>query len=50
MNYGTIENPNVQKVEEVIVEPEQELPPIPAGVDQKDLDDAMNELTKKKDA
>ncbi|MGM9948053.1 ATP-dependent zinc metalloprotease FtsH [Floccifex sp.] len=49
MEYGTITNPN-QVIEEKKEEVQQELPPIPAGVDQKDLDDALSELTKKKDA
>ena len=52
MNYGMITNPN-DVVEEKVEEPQQELPPLPeenkAGVNQEDLDEAMNELTKKKD-
>lgn len=56
MKYGTLENPN---------EPQPELPPTPdhqeeepeeqpekkepKAIDQKDLDDAFQELTKKKD-
>ena len=54
MNYGQLTNPNVETSEEE-EKPEQEevqVPEIPetsTGVDQKDLDDAFNELTKKKD-
>lgn len=54
MNYGQLTDPNVEtneeeeKVElEVVQVPE--IPETPTGVDQKDLDDAFNELTKKKD-
>ncbi|MDD7282189.1 ATP-dependent zinc metalloprotease FtsH [Floccifex sp.] len=50
MEYGQITNPNEVVAQAVEQEPEEELPPIPTSVDQKDLDDAMNELTKKKDA
>ena len=56
MNYGQITNPNepveVQEPKEVEVkEPvETEVPPKPpVGVEKQDLDDALNELTKKKD-
>lgn len=54
MNYGRLTDPNVETNEEE-EKPEQEevqVPEIPetsTGVDQKDLDDAFNELTKKKD-
>ena len=54
MNYGQLTDPNVETTEEE-EKPEQEevqVPEIPetsTGVDQKDLDDAFNELTKKKD-
>jgi len=54
MNYGQLTDPNIEtNVEEEKVEQEvvqvPEIPETPAGVDQKDLDDAFNELTKKKD-
>ena len=54
MNYGQLTDPNVETSEEE-EKPEQkevqvpEVPETPTGVDQKDLDDAFNELTKKKD-
>ena len=54
MNYGQLTDPNVETSEEE-EKPEQEevqvpeIPETPTGVDQKDLDDAFNELTKKKD-
>lgn len=54
MNYGQLTDPNVETNEEE-EKPEQEvvqvpeIPETPTGVDQKDLDDAFNELTKKKD-
>lgn len=54
MNYGQLTDPNVEtneeeeKVEQEVVQ-FPEIPETPAGVDQKDLDDAFNELTKKKD-
>lgn len=54
MNYGQLTDPNVETNEEE-EKPEQEevqVPEIPetsTGVDQKDLDDVFNELTKKKD-
>lgn len=54
MNYGLLTDPNVETSEEE-EKPEQEevqvpeIPETPTGVDQKDLDDAFNELTKKKD-
>lgn len=54
MNYGRLTDPNVEtneeeeKVEQEVVQV-PEIPETPAGVDQKDLDDAFNELTKKKD-
>lgn len=54
MNYGQLTDPNVEtREEEEKVEQEEvqvpEIPETPSGVDQKDLDDAFNELTKKKD-
>ena len=54
MNYGQLTDPNVEtNEEEEKAEQEEvqvpEIPETPAGVDQKDLDDAFNELTKKKD-
>ena len=53
MNYGQMTDPNapiVEVKEEVVEEVGEQTPPqIPTGVDQKTLDDAMNELTKKKD-
>lgn len=54
MNYGQLTDPNVEtNEEEEKAEPEAvqvpEIPETPTGVDQKDLDDAFNELTKKKD-
>lgn len=57
MNYGQLTDPNVEaneeeeKVEQEVVEVVHvpEIPETPTGVDQKDLDDAFNELTKKKD-
>lgn len=54
MNYGQLIDPNVEtneeeeKVEQEVVQV-PEIPETPTGVDQKDLDDAFNELTKKKD-
>lgn len=54
MNYGQLTDPNVETSEEE-EKPEQEEVQVPeisetsTGVDQKDLDDAFNELTKKKD-
>lgn len=54
MNYGQLTDPNVEtneeeeKVEQEVVQV-PEIPETPAGVAQKDLDDAFNELTKKKD-
>ena len=54
MNYGQLSEPNVEtseeeeKAEQEVVQV-PEIPETPAGVDQKDLDDAFNELTKKKD-
>lgn len=53
MNYGQLTDPNVEtNEEEEKVEQEAvqvpEIPETPTGVDQKDLDDAFNELTKKK--
>lgn len=54
MNYGQLTDPNVEtSEEEEKTEQEEvqvpEIPETPTGVDQKDLDDAFNELTKKKD-
>lgn len=54
MNYGQLTDPNAETSgEEEKVEQEEvqvpEIPETPSGVDQKDLDDAFNELTKKKD-
>lgn len=54
MNYGQLTDPNIEtnaeeeKVEQEVVQV-PEIPETPAGIDQKDLDDAFNELTKKKD-
>lgn len=54
MNYGQLTDPNVEtneeeeKVEQEVVQV-PEIPETPTSVDQKDLDDAFNELTKKKD-
>lgn len=54
MNYGQLTDPNIETVEVEGKEEQDEVqvPKIPEpsnGVDQKDLDDAFNELTKKKD-
>ena len=54
MNYGQLTDPNAETSgEEEKVEQEEvqvpKIPETPSGVDQKDLDDAFNELTKKKD-
>lgn len=53
MNYGQLTDPNAPVVEttvEEVKEEDSEQPPqVPTGVDQKALDDAFNELTKKKD-
>lgn len=54
MNYGQLTDPNVEtseeeeKAEQEVVQV-PEIPETPTGVDQKDLDGAFNELTKKKD-
>lgn len=54
MNYGQLTDPNVEtseeeeKAEQEVVQV-PEIPETPTGVYQKDLDDAFNELTKKKD-
>lgn len=54
MNYGQLTDPNVEtneeeeKAEQDVVQV-PEIPETSTGVDQKDLDDAFNELTKKKD-
>lgn len=51
MNYGTLDNPETKTETSEIPEEtsEPEVPPLPKqGVEQKDLDDALNELTKKK--
>lgn len=53
MNFGQLTDPNAETVE--VEEKEQDTVQVPEiseavnGVDQKDLDDAFNELTKKKD-
>lgn len=53
MNYGQLTDPNIEtseeeeKAEQEVVQV-PEIPETPTGVDQKDLDDAFNELTKKK--
>lgn len=53
MNFGQLTDPNAETVEvEEIEQDTVQVPEIPEavnGVDQKDLDDAFNELTKKKD-
>lgn len=54
MNYGQLTDPNVEtnEEEEKAEQEEVQVPEIPetsTGVDQKDLDDAFNELTKKKE-
>ena len=54
MNFGQLTDPNAEtvEVEEKEKQEEVQVPKIPEpsnGVDQKDLDDAFNELTKKKD-
>ena len=54
MNYGQLTDPNVETNEELEKAEQEvvqvpEIPETPTGVDQKDLDDAFNELTKKKD-
>lgn len=51
MNYGTLDNPETKT--ETSETPEEtsgpKVPPLPKqGIEQKDLDDALNELTKKK--
>ena len=54
MNYGQLTDPNIEtseeeeKAEQEVVQV-PEISETPTGVDQKDLDDAFNELTKKKD-
>ena len=54
MNYRQLTDPNIEtseeeeKAEQEVVQV-PEIPETPTGVDQKDLDDAFNELTKKKD-
>ena len=54
MNYGQLTDPNIEtseeeeKAEQEVVQV-PEIPETVSGVDQKDLDDAFNELTKKKD-
>ncbi len=54
MNYGQLTDPNIEtneeeeKAEQEVVQV-PEIPETSTGVDQKDLDDAFNELTKKKD-
>ena len=55
MNYGQLTDPNEKPSEEVQEQEEPEKPIVPDipdtsnTLDQKDLDDAFNELTKKKD-
>ena len=52
MNYGSLEDPHAPKPEPQPEQPQPDVPPIPnkkVGVEQKDLDDALSELTKKKD-
>lgn len=54
MNYGQLTDPNIETSEEEAKAEQEvvqvpEIPETPTGVDQKDLDDAFNELTKKKD-
>ena len=52
MNYGSLEDPHAPKPEPQPEKTQPDVPPIPsknAGVEQKDLDDALSELTKKKD-
>ena len=49
MNFGTLNDPNAVVVEpDVQEEVVEEVPEIPNRAEQKDLDDAFNELTKKK--
>lgn len=54
MHYGQITNPNepvVEEKEEKVEDVSKETPPqVPTTLAQEDLDDAMNELTKKKGA
>ena len=51
MNYGQITNPNapIEKEEEAKPVEPAEPPKPPVGVEKQDLDDALNELTKKKE-
>ena len=52
MNYGSLEDPHAPKPVPQPEKTQPDVPPIPsknAGVEQKDLDDALSELTKKKD-
>ena len=51
MNYGQITNPNapIEKEEEAKPVEPVEPPKPPVGVEKQDLDDALNELTKKKE-
>ena len=51
MNYGSLTDPNapVEEVQEVVAEEEVQEVQAPAHAPQQDLDDAFNELTKKKD-
>ena len=46
--HETLTNEEEEKAEQEVVQV-PEIPETPTGVDQKDLDDAFNELTKKKD-
>ena len=49
MKFGQLTDPDAPQEAVIVAEtPEEpEVPPVPRTVDQKDLDDAMNELTKK---
>lgn len=56
MNYGQLTDPNAKPDEDQAQEPEEtskpnvpDIPDTSNSMDQKDLDDAFNELTKKKD-
>ncbi|WP_420537340.1 ATP-dependent zinc metalloprotease FtsH [Faecalicoccus acidiformans] len=52
MNYGSLEDPHAPKPEPQPEKTQPDVPPIPSkntGVEQKNLDDALSELTKKKD-
>lgn len=59
MNYGQLTDPNIKQIETTMTEtqepekaekkPEETPPAVPAQMDKKSLDDAMNELSRKKD-